>query len=47
MERRCVRKVFGLLLVVLTLWTTGCATMRGVGEDLQSLGREVEKVFTP
>jgi predicted small secreted protein len=36
-----------LLLAFLVLWLAGCATMRGLGEDIQSLGRGVKKVFTP
>ena len=33
-----------ILLVVLAL--EGCATARGVGEDLQSLGRAIRRVFS-
>lgn len=36
-----------LLLAFLVLWLAGCATMRGLGEDIQSLGRGVKKVFAP
>jgi len=46
-DRRCgVRRVIGLVLILLAVWTAGCATMRGVGEDIQSLGRGIKKVFT-
>ncbi len=31
---------------VLLFWTAGCATMRGMGEDIQSLGRGIKKVFS-
>jgi predicted small secreted protein len=33
-----------LLLAVLTL--EGCATIRGIGEDIQSLGRAVKRAFS-
>ena len=33
-----------LLLVVLAL--EGCATIRGIGEDLQSLGRAVKRAVS-
>jgi predicted small secreted protein len=36
----------GLLLALLVLGLAGCATMRGLGEDIQSLGRGIKKVFT-
>lgn len=36
-----------LLLAFLVLWLAGCATMRGLGEDIQSFGRGVKRVFTP
>ena len=34
---------FRLLLAVLA----GCATMRGLGEDIRALGRGIQKVFAP
>jgi len=37
----------GLLLILLAMWAAGCATMRGMGEDIQSLGRGIKQVFTP
>jgi predicted small secreted protein len=36
-----------LVLAVMVLGLAGCATMRGLGEDIQSLGRGIKKVFTP
>ena len=33
-----------ILLVVVAV--EGCATARGVGEDLQSLGRAIRRVFS-
>jgi len=45
-RRRGVRGVIGLVLILLAVWTAGCATMRGLGEDIQSLGRGIKKVFT-
>ena len=45
-RRRGIRAAIGLALVLLAVWTTGCATMRGLGEDIQSLGRGIKKVFT-
>lgn len=46
MRRGFTRGAIGVLLAVLLFWTAGCATMRGMGEDIQSLGRGVKKVFT-
>jgi len=43
---RGIRGVIGLVLILLAIWTTGCATMRGLGEDIRSLGRGIKKVFT-
>ncbi|HEX9899347.1 MAG TPA: hypothetical protein VGC81_08965 [Candidatus Methylomirabilis sp.] len=43
---RGIRAAIGLALVLLAVWTAGCATMRGLGEDIQSLGRGIKKVFT-
>ena len=37
------QRSFGLLLAVLA----GFATMRGLGEDIQALGRGIQKVFAP
>jgi len=34
----------GLLLVVLAL--EGCATIRGIGEDIQSLGRALKRAVS-
>ena len=45
-RRRGVRGVIGLVPILLAVWTAGCATMRGLGEDIQSLGRGIKKVFT-
>ena len=45
-RRRSIRGAIGLVLVLLAIWTTGCATMRGLGEDIRSLGRGIKKVFT-
>gem|GEM_PF-1121678 len=36
--------LWALLLVVLT--SEGCATIRGMGEDIQSLGRAVKRTFS-
>jgi predicted small secreted protein len=36
--------LWALLLIVLTL--EGCATIRGIGEDIQSLGRAVKRAFS-
>ncbi len=46
MPRRA-RATVAVLLVLTALWASGCATMRGMGEDLQSLGRGIKQVFTP
>jgi len=40
------QRLLGLLLVLLMFWAAGCATVRGMGEDLQSLGRGIKKVFS-
>lgn len=42
-------KRFKLLLgaaLVAALALQGCATARGIGEDLQSLGRTIRRVFS-
>jgi predicted small secreted protein len=36
--------LWALVSVVLTL--EGCATIRGIGEDIQSLGRAVKRAFS-
>ena len=36
--------LWALLLVVLTL--EGCATIRGIGEDIQSLGRALKRAVS-
>ncbi len=41
------RRVFSLLLVILTLWTAGCATTQEFARDLLSLIRDAKKVFAP
>jgi predicted small secreted protein len=46
MRSQCVRGAVWLLLGVLLFWTAACATMRGMGEDIQSLGRGIKKVFS-
>ena len=46
MRTHAIRWLVGVLLVVLMGLTAGCATMRGMGEDVQSLGRGIKKVFT-
>ena len=43
---RGIRAAIGLALVLLAVWTTGCATMRGLGEDIKYLGRGIKKVVT-
>jgi predicted small secreted protein len=35
-----------LLLLLLSVWAAGCATMWGLGGDIQSLGRGIKQVFT-
>ncbi|HSB71616.1 MAG TPA: entericidin A/B family lipoprotein [Candidatus Methylomirabilis sp.] len=45
-RRRYLQGALGLLLLALACWSAGCATMRGLGEDIQSLGRGIQKVFT-
>ena len=35
-----------LLLVLVVLALEGCATARGVGEDIQSVGRAIKRVFS-
>lgn len=47
MRPQYIRGVVALPLGALLFWTAGCATMRGLGEDIQSLGRGIKKVFTP
>jgi predicted small secreted protein len=47
MRAQYIRGAVALLLGALIFWTAGCATMRGLGEDIQSLGRGIKKVFTP
>jgi predicted small secreted protein len=42
--KKKVLLLWALLLVVLTL--EGCATIRGIGEDIQSLGRAVKRAFS-
>jgi predicted small secreted protein len=46
MRRDVLQRRIALLLLVLSSWTTGCATLRGLGEDIQSLGRGITQVFT-
>lgn len=46
MQSHIFRRAVGWLLIVLLFGTVGCATMRGVGEDIQSLGRGIKKVFS-
>ena len=46
MRTHAIRWLVGVLLVVLVGLTAGCATMRGMGEDVQSLGRGIKKVFS-
>lgn len=46
MRSQYVRGAVWLLLGVLLFWTAGCATMQGMGEDIQSLGRGIKKVFS-
>lgn len=41
-----MRRAVGLLLAILLMASAGCATMRGLGEDIQSLGRGIKKVFS-
>ena len=41
-----LRAAVAILLLLLSVWTAGCATMRGLGEDIQSLGRGIKRVFT-
>jgi predicted small secreted protein len=39
-------KTIRFLLLVLVVFTLeGCATARGVGEDIQSVGRAIKRVF--
>jgi predicted small secreted protein len=39
------RKRIGVVLCCLvTILLAGCATTRGVGQDTQSLGRDIEKI---
>ncbi|MCZ6563549.1 MAG: hypothetical protein O6948_11630 [Deltaproteobacteria bacterium] len=40
-----MKKLILLLVVVFLLASGGCATMRGMGEDFQNLGRGLEKTF--
>lgn len=47
MRARAIRWWVGVLLIILMGLTAACATMRGMGEDLQSLGRGIKKVFSP
>jgi len=47
LERKTKKKTLllcALLLVVLVL--EGCATIRGMGEDIQSIGRAVQRAFS-
>jgi len=41
-----LRAAVAVLLLLLSVWSAGCATMRGLGEDIQSLGQGIKKVFT-
>ena len=45
-RRRYLQAALGLLLLVLAFSSAGCATMRGLGEDIQSFGRGIQKIFT-
>jgi len=46
MRPQYIRGAISLFLGVLLFWTAGRATMRGMGEDIQSLGRGIKKVFS-
>lgn len=35
--------ITGLLLALIAILVTGCNTMRGVGEDLESLGDSIQE----
>lgn len=41
-----IRRAVGVLLAILLVASAGCATLRGLGEDLQSLGRGIKRVFS-
>jgi predicted small secreted protein len=40
------KKTLLLWLLVAVLTLEGCATIRGIGEDIQSLGRAVKRAFS-
>jgi entericidin B len=43
-EKRMIRKIAAAVLVALWLWTlTGCNTVHGLGQDIQSGGRAIER----
>jgi predicted small secreted protein len=46
-RRRGVRRALAALVLIVLVGAAGCATMRGVGEDIQALGRGIKRVFTP
>jgi len=39
-----LRRITGVLCCLVALVLAGCATTRGVGQDTQSLGRDIEKM---
>jgi len=38
-----LRRIGVVLYCLVAIFLTGCATTRGVGQDVQSLGRGIEK----
>lgn len=38
-----MRKVVSVVLVLLLIILTGCATLRGMGEDAENLGKGIKK----
>lgn len=41
-----MRKTILLLLALLLFVFGGCATIRGMGEDIQNLGKGIKKTFS-
>jgi predicted small secreted protein len=46
LEVKMKKKTLLLWLLVAVLTLEGCATIRGIGEDIQSLGRAVKRAFS-
>lgn len=43
-EREMIRKIIVVALLIMSIWTlTGCNTVHGIGKDIESGGRAIER----